>query len=124
MTATAQIVGNVTKELELRYTPSGKAVLSFGVAVTRTYKENKETSFFDVTCWSDLAEHVAETVQKGDRVVVNGRLQQRSYETQQGEKRSVVELIADEVSPSLKYATAAVTRTERKGPETGEEPFT
>ena len=114
------IVGNCTRDPELRFTASGQALASFGVAVNRRW-QNRQTneweeavSFFDVTCWAQLAENVAESVQKGARVVVTGRLDQRSWETQDGDKRSKVEIVADDVAPSLTYATAVITKNERK----------
>ena len=117
---TVNIVGNVTRDPELRFTPSGQAVANFGVAVNRRW-QNRQTqeweeavSFFDVTCWGQLAENVAESVQKGTRVVVDGRLDQRSWETEQGDKRSKVEIVADEVAPSLRWATATITKNERR----------
>ena len=117
---TVNIVGNATRDAELRFTPSGQAVASFGVAVNRRW-QNRQTqeweeavSFFDITCWGQLAENVAESVQKGTRVVVDGRLDQRSWETEQGDKRSKVEIVADEVAPSLRWATAQITKNERR----------
>src|SRR3954452_13033444 len=114
------VIGNCTRDPELRFTPSGMAVAAFGLAVNRRW-QNRQTneweeavSFFDVTCWQQLAENVSESVQKGTRVVVTGRLDQRSWETQDGEKRSKVEIVADEVGPSLRYATAQVVRNERR----------
>lgn len=127
------IAGNITRTPELRFTPTGAAVATFGVAVNRRWRNQRneweeETSFFDVVCWRDLAEHVAESIDKGTRVVVTGRLQQRSWETDAGEKRSKVEVLADEVGPSLRWATATVQRVERTTSETpklapDEEPF-
>lgn len=114
---TVTVTGNVTRDPELRYTAGGSSVASFGLAWNRRYQRNGEqvedTSFFDITCWAQLGENVAESVTKGMRVVVNGRLEQRSWETQDGDKRTKVEIIADEVSPSLRWATAQVTRNER-----------
>jgi len=114
------VVGNCTRDPELRFTASGQALANFGVAVNRRW-QNRQTneweeavSFFDITCWAQLAENVAESVQKGTRVVVTGRLDQRSWETQDGDKRSKVEIVADDVAPSLAYATAAITKNERK----------
>ena len=114
------IVGNVTRDPELRFTASGQARASFGVAVNRRW-QNRQTneweesvSYFNVNCWRELAENVAESVHKGTRVVVSGRLEQRSWETNDGEKRSVIEIEADEIGPSLRYATAQVTRNERR----------
>ena len=121
MDNTVTVVGNLTREPELRYTPSGQAVCRLGVAVNRRW-QNRQTneweeqvSFFNVTAWAQLAENVGECLTKGTRVVVTGRLEQRSWETENGEKRSVVEIVADEVGPSLRWATASVTRNERRG---------
>ncbi len=119
------VVGNITRDPELRFTPTGQARASFGLAVNRRWQNRQTqeweeaTSFFDVTCWGDLGDNVSESLSKGARVIVTGRLEQRSWETQEGEKRSKVEIIADEVGPSLRWATAQVTRTERKGPGDG-----
>ena len=113
---TVTIVGNVTRDPELRFTPSGAPVCNFGVAWNTKSKSGEESvSFFDVACWRDLAENVAESITKGMRVVIYGRLDQRSWESQEGERRSKVELVADEVAPSLRWATAEVTRTEFRG---------
>ncbi|MGI9600280.1 MAG: single-stranded DNA-binding protein [Acidimicrobiales bacterium] len=113
---TVTVVGNVTRDPELRFTPGGAAVANFGVAWNKKNQDGEETvSFFDVTCWRQLAENVSESITKGSRVVVYGRLDQRSWETQDGDRRSKVEIIADDVAPSLKWATAAVTRNEFKG---------
>lgn len=113
-------IGNVTRDPELRFTQSGTAVASFGLAVNRRW-QNKATqeweeavSFFDVTCWQQQAENVAESLTKGTRVVVVGRLEQRSWETEGGDKRSKVEIIADAVAPSLEWATAQVVRNEKR----------
>lgn len=119
------IVGNITRDPELRFTPTGVATAQFGVAVNRSWQNRQTqeweeaTSFIDVVCWRDLADNVSESLQKGSRVIVTGRLEQRSWETQEGEKRSKVEIVADEVGASLRFATAQVTRTERKGPGEG-----
>lgn len=114
------MVGNCTRDPELRFTSSGQAVATFGLAVNRRW-QNRQTneweeqvSFFDVTCWQQMAENVAESITKGTRVLVTGRLDQRSWETQDGDKRSKVEIVADEVAPSLRYATAQVSRNERR----------
>src|ERR671911_196700 len=114
------IVGNLTRDPELRYTPSGQANASFGVAVNRRWM-NRQTSeweervsFFNVVCWREMADNVSESLAKGARVVVTGRLEQRSWETENGEKRSVVEIVADEVGPSLRWATAEINRNERR----------
>ncbi len=114
---TVTVVGNITRDPELRYTPSGAAVTSFGVAWNRKGQDGKEdqVSFFDVTCWRQLAENVSESLTKGSRVVIYGRLEQRSWETQDGDRRSKVEIIADDVAPSLKWASAELTRNEFKG---------
>jgi single-strand DNA-binding protein len=117
---TVTVVGNATRDPELRFTPSGQAVASFGLAVNRRWQNRQTneweeaTSFFDVTCWAQMAENVAESVQKGARIVVTGRLDQRSWETDNGEKRSKVEIVADEIAPSLKWATAQISRNERR----------
>jgi len=115
------IVGNLTDDPELRYTPNGAAVVKFRVAVNRRFKDEAgnwkdgETSYFTVNAWRTLAENVAETLSRGTRVVVAGRLQMRSWETQEGDKRTVVEIEADEIGPSLKWATARIERTPRSG---------
>jgi single-strand DNA-binding protein len=112
------LVGNLTDDPELRFTPQGTAVANFRLAVTArvrdgdTWKDG-ETSFFRVNVWRQLAEHVAESLRKGTRTMVVGRLRARSWETPEGDKRSVVEVEADEVGPSLKWATAKVERTGR-----------
>ena len=121
---TVTIVGNVTRDPELRYLTSGTALASFGVAWNNRYKNNageqvEDTSFFDVTCWRDLADNVAESIRKGDRVIVFGRLDQRSWETQDGDKRSKVEITADDVAPSLRWATAEIHKVRRDGPGGG-----
>jgi single-strand DNA-binding protein len=117
------IVGNLTRDPELRFTPSGQATATFGVAVNRRWQNRQTneweevTSFFDVVCWAQLAENAAQSLSKGTRVVVSGRLDQRSWETPEHERRSKVEITADEVAPSLRYATAAITRNERRSPD-------
>jgi len=117
---TITIVGNITRDPELRFTPSGQAVASFGVAVNRRWQNRsnqeweEQTSFFDVKCWAQLAENVSASLGRGSRVVVTGRLEQRSWETEQGEKRSKVEIVADDVAPSLRWATAEVSKNERR----------
>ena len=119
------VVGNITRDPELRFTPTGQARATFGLAVNRRWQNRQtqeweeQTSFFNVTCWGDLGDNVSESLSKGARVIVTGRLEQRSWETPEGEKRSVVEIVADEVGPSLRWATAQVTKTERKGPGEG-----
>ena len=116
------VVGNLVDDPELRFTPSGAAVANFRIASTpRTFDKQTnewkdgEGLFLSCAIWRQAAENVAESLQKGMRVVVQGRLKQRSYETREGEKRTVYELDVDEVGPSLKYATAKVTRTTRSG---------
>jgi single-strand DNA-binding protein len=108
------ITGNVTREPELRFTPAGAALCEFGVAWNlRKQNGDDEAMFFNVTCWRSLAENVAESIDKGDRVIVTGRLNWRSWETDAGEKRQVVDIQAEEVGPSLQWASADVTRNER-----------
>jgi single-strand DNA-binding protein len=112
-----QIVGNVTRDPELRYTPSGASVTNFSIAWNRRYERNGQqveaVNFFDIVCWGTLADNVAASVTKGVRVIIEGRLEQRSWETPQGEKRSKVEITADEVSPSLRWASVEVARNPR-----------
>jgi single-strand DNA-binding protein len=114
------VVGNLTADPELRFTPSGAAVASFTIASTpRTFDRNTnewkdgEALFLRCSIWRQAAENVAESLQRGMRVVAQGRLKQRSFETREGEKRTVIELDVDEVGPSLRYATAKVNRTQR-----------
>ena len=116
------VVGNLTGDPELRFTPSGAAVANFTIASTpRNFDKNSnewkdgDTLFLNCSIWRQAAENVAESLQKGMRVVAQGRLKQRSYETREGEKRTVVELEVEEVGPSLKYATAKVARVQRSG---------
>ena len=116
------IVGNLTNDPELRFTPSGAAVANFTVASTpRSYDKKTEswvdgeTLFMRCSVWRDAAESVAESLVRGTRVLVTGRLKMRSYDTKEGEKRTVVEMDVDEVGPSLKYATAKVAKTSRTG---------
>ena len=117
---TVTVVGNVTRDPDLRFTPSGAAVANFGLAWNRKGQNDEEVvSFFDVTCWSGLAENVAESITKGSRVVVYGRLAQRSWENQEGERRSKVEIVADDVAPSLRWATVEITRNEFRGGDGG-----
>jgi single-strand DNA-binding protein len=114
------VVGNLTDDPELRFTPSGAAVANFTVASTpRTFDrqtqewKDGDALFLRCSIWRQAAENVAESLQRGMRVVVQGRLRQRSYETKEGEKRTVIELEVDEIGPSLRYATAKVTKTSR-----------
>jgi single-strand DNA-binding protein len=122
---TVTVIGNITRDPELRYTNSGQTRATFGVAVNRRWQNRQTneweeaTSFFDVVCWGDLGDNVSDSLPKGSRVIVTGRLEQRSWETDNGEKRSKVEIIADEVGPSLRWATATVNKTERRGPGEG-----
>ena len=120
------LIGNVTREPEMRFTPSGQQVTNFGLAVNRFWNDRasgerkEQTSFFDVVCWGQLGENVSASIPKGARVVVTGRLEQRSWETEQGDKRSKIEVVADEVGPSLRWATAEVSKNERReGGNTG-----
>src|SRR5689334_22971147 len=116
------VVGNLTDDPELRFTPSGAAVANFTVAstprtldkATNEWKDG-DALFLRCSIWRQAAENVAESLQRGMRVVVQGRLRQRSYETKEGEKRTVIELEVDEIGPSLKYATAKVTKAQRSG---------
>src|SRR3954454_16457012 len=116
------VVGNLTADPELRFTPSGAAVANFTVASTpRTFDKNTnewkdgDALFLRCSIWRQAAENVAESLQRGARVIVQGRLKQRSYETKEGEKRTVYELDVDEVGPSLRYATAKVVKGQRGG---------
>lgn len=121
--STVTIAGTLTRDPELRFTTGGRGVMSCGVAVNRRYQQNNEwveqTSFFNITAWGTLAENAAASCTKGMRVIVTGRLEQRSYETQQGEKRSVVEIVADEIGPSLRWATAEVEKVRREEAHAG-----
>lgn len=121
------LVGNTTRDSELRFLPNGSAVVEFGLAVNNRKKDASgnyvdDPKFFDVKAWGSLAENVAESITRGMRVVVTGRLDFRSWETPEGDKRSKVEVIADEVGPSLRWATATVAKTERRGPGSGAAP--
>jgi single-strand DNA-binding protein len=112
------LVGNLVEDPELRFTPSGVAMAKIRIAVNRRWRGQdgtwqEDTSFFGGTLWREQAEQVAESLQKGMRVIVTGSLEQRSWETQEGDKRSVVEIRIDEIGPSLRWATAAVTKTQR-----------
>lgn len=116
------VVGNVTRDPELRFTSAGLAVCNFSVASNRRWM-NKSTndweekvSFFDVTVWADHGQNVAESVLKGDRVVVTGRMEQRSWETETGDKRSKVEIVADVVAVSLEWATVSEIVKNDKAP--------
>lgn len=117
---TITVIGNLTSDPELRFTPSGSAVANFTIASTpRTFDRQSnewkdgETLFLRASVWREAAENVAESLTKGMRVIVSGRLKSRSYETKEGEKRTVIELEVDEVGPSLRYANAKINRTQR-----------
>ncbi|MDQ0260705.1 single-stranded DNA-binding protein [Sinomonas atrocyanea] len=123
---TITVIGNLTNDPELRFTPSGSAVANFTVASTpRTFDrqanewKDGETLFLRASIWREAAENVAESLTKGMRVIVSGRLKSRSYETKEGEKRTVIELEVDEIGPSLRYASAKVNRTQRSGGQGG-----
>jgi len=114
------LVGNLTEDPELRYTSQGTAVTNFRIAVNRRIKDaatgewkDGDASYFRVNCWRDLAEHVADSLRKGTRVLVTGTLKMREWETQEGEKRTAVEIEATECGPSLRWATAQVQRAQR-----------
>lgn len=116
---TVTVIGNLVEDPELRFTPSGVAMAKIRVAVNRRWRDRntnewqEETSFFGGTVWREAAENVAESLQKGARVIITGSLEQRSWETNEGDRRSVVEIRIDELGPSLRWATASVTRTAR-----------
>jgi single-strand DNA-binding protein len=117
------VAGNLTADPELKFTPNGAAVANFRIAVTARVRDGEgwrdgETSFFRVNAWRTLGEHVADSLSKGDRAIVVGRLKSRSWETPEGEQRSTVEIDADEVAPSLRWAVAKPQRPERNGEET------
>src|SRR6476659_715238 len=123
---TITVIGNLTDDPELRFTPSGAAVAKFRVASTPRYMDRStnewkdgEPLFLACTVWRQAAENVAESLVRGSRVIVSGRLKQRSYETREGEKRTVIEIDVDEIGPSLKYATAKVAKTQRSGGQGG-----
>jgi single-strand DNA-binding protein len=113
------VIGNLTRDPEIRYTANGSATATVGVAVNRRWQDansgewQEVTSFFDVVLWRDLAVNVAESLRKGDRVIVTGRLEQQSWETDAGERRSRVLITAEEIGPSLRWAVAQIQRTKR-----------
>lgn len=116
------VVGNLTADPELRFTNSGVALATFTIASTpRTYDrasnewKDGEALFLRASVWREFAEHVASSLTKGSRVIATGRLKQRSYETKEGDKRSTIELEVDEIGPSLRYATAQITRSQARG---------
>lgn len=136
MTATVTLIGNLTRDPELRFTPGGQAQTTLGIAVSRRYQKDGEwteqTSYFNIVAWGPLAEHTAASLTKGARIIATGRLEQRNYDTKDGDKRTVVELVADDIGAALRFATVEVTRvqstdqpTTRKPaqPATDEEPF-
>jgi len=123
MDSTVTIIGNITRDPELRHTPSGQRNATFGVAVNRRWRDQQtqdwkeQVSFFDVVCWRDLADNAYESLTKGARVIVTGRLDQRSWDDAQGNRRSKVEIVADEVGPSLRWATADIAKNQTRAPE-------
>jgi single-strand DNA-binding protein len=123
MSNTTTFSGNLTREPEIRYTPDGLASAVLGVAVNRRWQDRETqnweeaTSFFDVVCWRELAENVALSLAKGMRVMVSGRLEQRTWENEEGERRSKVEVVADDIGTSLRYATVDVHRAIRSAAE-------
>jgi single-strand DNA-binding protein len=125
MSSNVTLIGNITRDPELRYTAGGQAIATFGIAVNRRWQNRQtqaweeSTSFFDVVCWGDLGTNVTDSLGKGDRVIVSGRLEQRSWETQDGEKRSKIEVVADEVGPSVRWAVARPEKTDRRGGQAG-----
>jgi single-strand DNA-binding protein len=124
MTNNLTIIGNLTKDPELRFTPTGHATASFGVAVNRRWQNRQTneweeaTSFCDAVAWGTLAENLADSVRRGDRVVIEGRLDRRSWENNQGQKRSKIEITANEVAPSLRWATVEISKNQRTAPQT------
>ena len=119
MSSNITLIGNLVDDPELRFTPSGVAMAKIRMAVNRRWRGQdgewqENTSFFTGTIWREQAEQAAESLQKGARVIVTGRLEQRTWENEQGEKRSVVEVQVDEIGPSLRWATATVNKTQRQ----------
>ena len=117
---TITVVGNLTRDPELRYTPTGQAVVKFGIAVNRFYTNRngekvEQTDFFNVNAWRSVAVNVAESLTTGARVLVTGRLQSRNWETEDGQKRSTVEIEAEEVAASLRFATVVITKAAKAG---------
>ena len=117
--STITVVGNLTRDPELRFTTGGRGTANFGIAVSRRYQVNngwqEQTSFFNIVAWGTLAENAAATLNKGHRVIVTGRLEQRSYDDKEGQKKSIVEIIADEIGPSLRWARAEIEKIAREG---------
>ena len=127
MSSTTTIVGNLTRDVELRFTTGGQAIGSFGVAVTRKWRNNQNeqqeaTSFFDVTAFGTLGENAAASLTKGSRVIVTGRLETREYEAKDGTKRTAFQIVADALGPELRFATVQVERTERTTPRVDRAP--
>ena len=123
-TNSVTVIGNLVEDPELRFTGSGVAMANIRVAVNRSWRDQsgewqERTSFFGGTLWREAAENAAESLQKGMRVIITGRLEQRSYETKDGEKRSVTEIRADELGPSLRWAQAQVERISRDSADGG-----
>ncbi|HCB33926.1 MAG TPA: single-stranded DNA-binding protein [Acidimicrobiaceae bacterium] len=118
---TITIVGNLTRDPELRFTKNGVPRAILGVAVNRRWNNRvtneweEQVSFFNAVCWRDLAQNVSDSLSRGARVVITGRLEQRSWETPEGEKRNIFEIVVDDVGPSLRWATAQVTKTSGTG---------
>jgi single-strand DNA-binding protein len=128
-TSSITIAGNLTRDAEIRYTRDGQATTALSVAVNRRWQnrqtqewEESTTSFFDVVCWRDLAENAALSLTRGARIVVTGRLEQRSWETDDGETRTKVELVADDIGASLRFATVDVHKVERHASTEDTEP--
>lgn len=122
------VIGNLTGEPELRFTQSGTAMLTGSIADNRRYQVNgewqEETSYVNFVAWRDLAENAAATLSKGMRVVVTGRLQQRSYEDKDGNKRNAFDIVVDDIAPSLRFATATVAKTTKTGETISPRPST
>ncbi len=126
MSNSVTLIGNLVDDPELRFTPSGVALAKIRMAVNRRWRGQdgewqEDTSFFNGTVWREQAETVAESLQKGTRVIVSGRLEQRSWETPEGDRRSVVEIQIDEIGPSLRWATATVNKTQRSDNWSGDQ---
>jgi single-strand DNA-binding protein len=116
---TITVVGNLTRDPELRYTQSGKATVTLGIAVNRRYQVNGEwqeqTSYMNVVAWDQLAENIAASLTKGTRILATGRLDIREYTDREGAKRTAVDIIADEIGPTLRWATTTIERTPGRG---------
>jgi len=129
MSNTITVIGNLTKDIELRFTPNGQATATMGIAVNRRWQDQKthewveSTSFFNVVLWRDLATNAAESLGRGDRVIVTGRLEQRSWDDQEGVRHYSVEIVADEIGPSLRWATASVQKNVRASAVVAGAPF-